>query len=291
MSKIVLGTAQFGLDYGINNVNGKISREDGCVILNQAYELGIDTIDTASAYGDSEITIGCFIEENGNRFKVISKLPRCKPQEVEGAGLSSLRRMKVDGLYGYLIHNFDHYSSEPDIWNGLEKMKAGGKIKKIGFSLYYPRELENILEKDLRIDIIQLPYSVFDQRFLSYFPELKKRGIEIQTRSVFLQGLLFKKADELSGNFYPIKRKIENIHRLAQETAIPLVSLLLNFTLLNESIDRVVVGIDSLQNLKEIMTSAKYLDQTQELLGQLNAFKDDDENILVPSNWQLVAAR
>jgi len=286
-NKLALGTAQFGLDYGISNKNGQIPETIVFEILDESIRSGIDVIDTAYAYGNSELVIGNFIKKHGNVFKIVSKLPECDPRDVKKIFESSLERLGVDVLYGYMCHSFQHYTDNPEIWDILGELKSEGKVKKIGFSLYYPSELEYIIEKKIDIDIIQVPYNIFDRRFEQYFPVLKSMGMEIFVRSVFLQGLVFKEPSELDDYFEKISGKIANLHSLAAKLNIPIAALCLSFAVLNEFVDQVVVGVDSVQNLKEIVSSSVYRGDVESALQKLYSLQEDDENMILPMNWKV----
>jgi len=287
VNRIVLGTAQFGMNYGISNKRGKIPQPEAFEILNRAIESGIDAVDTAYDYKESEKTLGNFMESYPTALKIISKLPKCGHDEVKAALNSSLSKLNVSSLYGYLIHSFENYKKDPKIWDEMEKLKKEGRIKKIGFSLYFPSELDSLLKnKNMQIDIIQLPYNIFDQRFTEYFPKLKDNTIEIYARSIFLQGLLFKKADELDDYFAKINEKIKNLNLLSARSRIPVVALCLNFAVLNRFIDRVVVGVDNIANLNEIVYSLKSTADVKRIFNELLNFKEDDEAIILPLKWE-----
>ena len=286
-NKIALGTAQFGLDYGISNKTGQIPENQVFEILNESIKSGIDVLDTAYAYGNSELVIGNYIKKHANVFKIISKLPECNPRDVKNIFESSLERLAVDSLYGYMYHSFQHYMDNPEIWDILEKLKSEGKIEKIGISLYYPSELEYIIENKIYVDIIQVPYNIFDRRFEEYFPLLKKMGVEIFVRSVFLQGLVFKNPSELDDYFAKIKGKITQLHSLAAELNIPIAALCLNVAIINEFVDQVVVGVDNIQNLKEIVSSSVYHDYIKNIIPKLYSLREDDENMILPMNWKV----
>ena len=286
-NKIALGTAQFGLDYGISNKTGQISESEVSVILNESIQSGIKVLDTAYAYGDSEQVIGNYVKEHGNVFKIISKLPKCDPKDVKNIFESSLKRLGVDSLYGYMCHSFQHHKDNPEIWDILRDLKSDGKIEKIGISLYYPSELEYIIENKVDVDIIQVPYNVFDRRFEQYFPVLKKLDIELFVRSVFLQGLIFKEPSELDDYFNKISSKIANLHSMAVELNIPIAALCLNFAVLNEFVDEVIVGVDGVQNLKEIVSSSVYRVDVESALQELYSLREDDEDMILPMNWKV----
>jgi aryl-alcohol dehydrogenase-like predicted oxidoreductase len=285
-NKLVLGTAQFGLDYGINNKRGKIPREEIFGILKLAFEAGIDTLDTAYAYGDSESVIGEFIRSSGSQLKVISKLPTCGLEDIENIFKTSINRLGLDSLHGYYVHSFQQYLEMPEVWTALTKMKSEDRISKIGFSLYHPSELDYILDNNIPLDMIQVPYSIFDQRFSSYFPKLKDKKIEVFVRSVFLQGLGFRDPCELTAHFENIKNKIVDLRKISTNFGVPLASIFLNFTVLNDYIDKVVVGIDSIENLRELLTSSDYLCKVDPIMAELASFKVDDEKIILPVNWR-----
>ena len=277
MNKIALGTAQFGLDYGINNKRGKIPRREVFKILDFSLTQGIDLLDTAFAYGESEKIIGSYAKQKKDSFKIVSKLPPCHVKEIESVLDRSLKRMNSKSIYGYLIHDFGNFKKNPETLQALKKIKAEGKIDKIGFSLYYPSELESLLWENIYFDLIQLPYSILDQRFVRYMARLKSMGVEIHVRSVFLQGLMFKRPGSLKGKFLKIKEKITRIRSLCDESGVPLSALCINFAVLNGFIDKVIVGIDSLDNIKEIALSSKYLDDVKKIFDKLIDFNEEDE--------------
>lgn len=287
MNKIVLGTAQFGMDYGINNKRGKVSQKEVFVILNKAMENGIDTFDTAHAYKESEKVLGEFIKFHRNKLRIISKLPECVANEVRDKVRDSLDRLNLSSIYGYLIHRFEDYEKDNDIWLELEKLKRQGKIEKIGFSLYFPSQLERIIKTGLKIDIVQIPFSVFDQRFKAYFPELRKRNVEIHVRSIFLQGLVFKKPLELDNYFKSIQSRIEKLHMLSNDTGIPVFALCLNFVFKNEFIDKVVIGVDSALQLNDLIRSSVFFHESDKAFLLLSDLALNDENVILPFKWPL----
>lgn len=285
--KLALGTAQFGLDYGINNKRGKIPEKEVFKILNFAFQNGIDVLDTAYAYGDSEKVIGQFIQENKTNFKIVSKLPSDNIQNVENIFNTSLKRFHLDNIYGYLIHDFNAFVKEPEIWDILKQFKIQGKINKVGFSLYHPKEAEFLLEKNIQMDMVQVPFSIFDQRFSKIFPLLEEKRIEVHVRSIFLQGLIFKNPDVLKGDFAKIKDRLLFLRVLSEEINIPLSAIFINFAVLNAFIDKVIIGIDSIENLKENIKALNYQNEVKNVYNKLLSLKEEDENITLPINWRI----
>ena len=139
MNKLVLGTVQFGLQYGINSA-GRPSEETVKGILAEAAKGGIITLDTSSAYGNSEEVLGDTITPE-EKFRIVSKFPKGETPVTEMFN-GSLNRLKVNQLYGYLLHHFEVYKNNPKVWDEFVALKESGKVQKIGFSLYSPEDLE-----------------------------------------------------------------------------------------------------------------------------------------------------
>jgi aryl-alcohol dehydrogenase-like predicted oxidoreductase len=286
MPKLALGTAQFGMAYGINNKRGKIPEPEVYEILTHALKYGIDTFDTACAYGRSEELLGNFVDTRKCELKIISKLPECKYDQVENIVDRSLVKLRTPVVYGYLVHSFKGYAADNRIYAELNRLKYSGKIKKTGFSVYFPEELEYLFENNENFDIVQLPYNIFDRRFADYFPELKKRGVELYARSVFLQGLVFKDPKKLTGGFTKIKSKIELLNKIAEESGAPVFAICLGFVMLNQHIDKTVVGVDSIENFKELLSYTDYAGAMSALRPELAAIAENDESVILPVNWQ-----
>ena len=245
LNKIALGTAQFGSHYGIANQTGQIQKDQAQEILDYAHDHGVEMIDTAYHYGESEEMLGSLLKKNKN-FKIVSKLPsrgyfrKQNPFKkfdhftdqnfpsksfMREVFFHSLERLKIDRLYGYLMSYYSDtipkqdlvrqqdtegffklpYSAE-DTWSVLEDLKQEGFIEKIGFSLYQPEQLDDLFLKKVPFDIIQLPYSIFDHRFEKYFSLLREMNVEICVRSVFFAGRCFFKPGESSQLFEKIGR-------------------------------------------------------------------------------------
>lgn len=283
--KIALGTVQFGIDYGINNQRGKIPAGEVHEILMYALEKGIDTLDSAYVYEDSEKVIGEFIKLKKPEVKIISKFSLNGELQVEDIVEASLQRLNLENLYGYLVHDFNTFSKDPKIWDALIRLKSMHRIEKIGFSLYFPKDLQYLLENNIQMDIVQVPFSVFDQRFSSMFASLKERGIEIQVRSVFLQGLVFKNIDDLDAEFLDLREKLLYLRSLSKQIDIPISGTCINFAALNQYIDKIVIGVDSLANLKENIKVLNYRDKVTKIYSELSSLFEVDESIIIPSNW------
>ena len=282
--KLALGSAQFGMKYGINNPGGKIPEKEVNNILEFAYKSGINTIDTAYSYGDSERVIGNIISEEKLDFKIVSKFPSSN-ENLTDIFNKTLSRLSIDKIYGYLFHSFSSFIENKKNFETLKVLKKEGKIEKIGFSLYYPNELEYLLSTNIDFNIIQVPYSIFDQRFSRYFEQLKYKQIEIHTRSVFLQGLVFKNPDDFKGNFKNIIPKLKAIKNIAHDLNINVSDVFLNFAILNPYIDKVVIGVDNIENLMSNIMSLKNIEIVNSVYQNLINLYEEDESIILPFKW------
>ena len=278
-SRLGIGTAQFGMNYGINNKFGKVKRDIVYKILAHALDVGLNLIDTASSYKDAEKVLGGF-EQIAN-FKIVSKF--LNNEDPEDSLYSSLKKLKVKKVYALLAHRFESIKDD-FVLSKLSSLKQRGLCEKIGVSLYYPFELEYILHKDIELDIVQVPYNVFDRRFEKYFSVLKSRGIEIHSRSVFLQGLFFLKPEELDPWFKDVKHKIKLLQDYAEEKGVILAQLLLGWVLKNKYIDRVIIGVDSYE---QFLTNIELNHSLLDHLNFLDNFSENREKIIVPSLWRL----
>lgn len=283
-NKLALGTVQFGLDYGINNKNGKLNNNEIFKILKYCLKKNITTIDTAQAYGSSEEKLGKNLSEIKFKVDIISKLSNKNIDCILKSFNESLAKLRVSKIFGFIYHDYNSFKNNLSSYDLIYKLKSQNKIKKIGFSLYHTTELEELLKNNIKFDLIQIPYNVFDRRFEPYFNELKKNNIEIHVRSVFLQGLFFSSIDKLGSHFDCVKEKLLIINNISRETNITTASLCLNFVKKNNNIDKIIVGVDSLENLKENYKSINE-NINRNILEKLNDLKENNEEILLPYKW------
>jgi aryl-alcohol dehydrogenase-like predicted oxidoreductase len=274
------------LNYGINNSRGRIPREEAHEILRYCLRNEICTIDTAHSYGESEEVIGRFVQENNPNFEIVSKSSAGNSYELKKFFNESLSRLSLKSIYGYLIHNFKLFTVDMTIWDTLKNFQERRQVEKIGFSLYYPEEAEYILDARMEVNLIQIPYSIFDRRFSYIFPLLKERGVEIYARSVFLQGLAFKSPEELDPGFSEIKNKLLFLQALCRERNVPISAVCVSFACSNPYIDRVIVGVDSLKHLENNVNIFSYKDDINDINDQLNTFQVNNVDIVVPTRWK-----
>lgn len=282
--RLALGTAQFGLAYGLNNEAGQPTPAAVAEVLAAARAAGLTLLDTAAAYGNSEARLGEIIEE-ATDFEIITKLPAGPPAEVARHLAASLARLRRSRLYGVLFHAFGSLQAEPAAWQALQAARTAGQVARIGVSLYHPHEAEWLLAEGWDIDLVQVPYNVLDQRFAAVLPRLAARGVEVHVRSAFLQGLLLRKSAALPPFFRPLAPKLTRLRALAAEVGVPLPAALLLFAAGAPGVARAVVGVDSVANLRENLAAAAFLTQAEKLRPALTALAEDSDTFILPYAW------
>ena len=295
--KIGLGTAQFGLDYGISSPLGKTPVGEIERILDAAAENGVHIIDTASLYGDSEKVLGQCLGEH-HSFHIITKTPQYNKsliteenaEQLKKVFHESLERLKQLSLYGLLVHSADDLLAQNGaaLWEAMNDIKNKGLVKKIGASVYSARQIDAILEK-FPIDLIQLPVSVLDQRLIGsgHLERLKKRGIEVHARSAFLQGLLLMDPSDLPDSFCSVRVHLQQYHRFIGARNVSPVKSALNFVLNLEEVDTVIIGVASSAQLEEILHAC--VGAPEMTANDYRNFAWSDEGILDPSRWKVPA--
>jgi len=278
--KLALGTVQFGLDYGILNTTGQAPLEEVKKVLKLAKEHNIDTLDTAARYGNSEQVLG---EVGVNNYRIITKTTPLKNgvDRVIKGFYQSLDNLNIGQVDGLLIHNIDDVKDKRfgDLFHKLNELKEEGLINKIGFSTYTPDQVDFLLE-NFDFDLIQVPFNIFDTRLIEggQLQALKKKNIEIHARSIFLQGVLLD-FDNLSDYFLTWKTQFIEYQAMVKNSGLSLLEYALNFVLSVQEIDRVLVGVNNEQQLREIVLSLKGLDGLED-------YFINDINLLNPSLWK-----
>ena len=281
--KLALGTAQWGLKYGISNVHGIITDKELKTILSIVEKYKINLFDTAVNYGLAEKRLGEFLMKEN---KIITKVGYFKKgNNLKDQITNSFKNLKRGNIYGCLFHNSNELIENKNLWEDLKKYKLKGKIKKIGYSLYEPSKLLKLLEAKLIPDIVQIPYNILDRKFEPYFSLLKENNIEIHIRSVFLQGLLFKSVDELNSKFKDLISPFNELKEIQAKAKLEILSLALSFVIQNHSIDYVILGVEKAKQLKQIINASKKK-LPDKIIEQIKSIKLENQAILNPINWK-----
>ncbi len=279
--KLGLGTVQFGILYGINNKTGIPGEGEISKILKLASLNDIEYLDTARAYGNSELALGL---QNLNNFKVVTKLnPHINHLTATGNFNQSLINLKVKNTYGLLLHRIEDYIADRKVWSILQNLRKENKVEKIGFSIYDPQQLDVVFNTDC--NLIQIPFNFFDRRFEPYLKEIKNRNIEIHVRSIFLQGLFFKNPLQLSNNLKVFKKDLNFLQNEFQ-TIPDLMAFLIQFIDSYNSIDIAMVGVETVNQLTEIIQNRKKeFVYNNSLIRRNHNFKSINHKFVNPSLW------
>lgn len=288
IERLALGTVQFGMRYGIANRTGQIAHDEAAAILSYARNRGIDTLDTAITYGNSERCLGRI---GVTEWRVVSKLPPLPPSTSDvdewvcEEVAASLARLGIPHFHGLLLHrSLDLLGARGEaLYRALRQLKQRGKVDKIGVSIYSPKELD-ALRGRYPLDLVQAPFNVMDRRLATsgWLGELHAAGTEIHARSAFLQGLLLMDRDKRPVNFQRWASLWERWHSWLRAHSLTPVEACTRFALSQPGIDRVIVGVDGLQQLRDIVAVAKDGD----VLPPLDLMSED-EDLINPTRWTL----
>lgn len=291
-AKLGLGTVQWGMAYGIANSTGQPPAEEIGNMLRLAKQHGVMLLDTACTYGEAEVRLGN-MEAASQGFQIVTKTPPIRSKAiceedlalVSAAFLESLRRLQCKQVYGLMVHHADNLllPEGERLWSAMQDLKSRGRVGRIGVSVYHPAQLEQVLER-YDIDLVQLPFNIYDQRFAQtgMLRHLREKGVEVHARSAFLQGLLLLSPEKLPEYFHPIRSHHAELHRRTSEAGISPRDACLRFCLDHADIDRVIVGCETTQQLAEIIDSAEKADGS---LPWAEFCAINDESIINPSRW------
>jgi hypothetical protein len=224
-------------------------------------------------------------------WRIISKLPpvpdaiNCpnKKKWIFGEINQSIKRLKVDLLYGLLLHRPQQLLEDDgdEIYSALQQLKADGLVHKIGVSIYEPSELDALYER-YKFDIVQSPFNIFDRRLLSsgWLSKLHKYNVEVHVRSIFLQGLLLMKKEEIPSKFNRWSSVFDSWFKFLDEQHLSSLEACLKYTLSFSEISNVIVGLDNLTQLHEVVEAS------QGLIPLLpNDFQLNDTDLINPASW------
>ena len=256
MSSLCVGTAQFGMSYGIANDTGQIDFDSIIQIVDYSLNEGVEFFDTAQAYGDSEILLGRALgaSKYKDKAKIISKLsPDISFKDVNSVFNNSLKNLRSDSLWGLLLHRYEITRDYSKIFKEVSMLKTDGKLRFFGVSIYEPEDAMHALTND-NIDIIQVPFNILDRRLvdLNFFDLAVKYDKKIFVRSIYLQGLLLLNRDQLiKRNMQWVIPHLSYLWNFIEQNEIDIKEFALKSVLDMSNGARIITGIDSLDQLKE----------------------------------------
>ncbi len=288
IEKLVLGTVQLGLPYGINNATGQPDKQQAFDILHTALEAGVRMLDTADAYGTATQIIGEYHRERetpSEKFRIITKFHFDATTNLEQKAHETLTNLNVSSLYCYQFHRCSDLQVFPEAQSHLLRLKEQGIINKVGISIYTNDEFAEAIASDI-IDVIQFPFNLLDNTRLrgELIAEAARRGKELHTRSVFLQGLFFRDAQSFPERLAPLALHVEQLQNLAKNRNLPISTLALNYVLHNPAIQHVLFGVETVQQLRETLAAVQgSFDEA--LRREIESIVVETPELLSPVNW------
>ena len=294
--ELCLGTVQFGMDYGIlNTPMPDIDKSITC--LDYATQNGINAIDTATAYGKAEEIVGMFLRKktiNRNNLWISTKFrpntlddvnPSDYKKVIKDNIINSLRTLNTDYVDAYYLHSA-RYAFNDEILDALYKVKEEGLACKVGVSIYEPEEAFACFDSKY-VDIIQLPYSIFDHRMKEKGVFASDKRCHIDSRSAFIQGLIMMDKDEVPPFLEKAKPILSQIKKICTETGLNSIELAMAYVKREKAISHLVFGVDSLEQLKSDIEIFNNIDVSSDLLKCIEEeFNGIEAEIVMPSLWK-----
>lgn len=291
--RLVLGTAQLGMPYGVANKTGKPDFESALSIVGKAWENGISEFDTAQAYGDSEQILGRIFMELGitKEANVITKLdprqPYSNEKELYQSVEKTIDRLKVSQLQGLLLH---HEKMLDLLDEGFAEMLQGivksGHVRHLGISVYAPDKAKQAIGYEF-LKIIQLPANILDNRFqqAGIFEIAEQRGRSIYIRSAFLQGLVLMNWEDVPGKMAAVKPVLEKLDHLASKYRLSRHAMALIYLREMYPHARIIFGAEVPDQIIKNIQCWKEAVPEGFIAEIVNGFSGMDERILNPALW------
>jgi len=286
--RLVLGTVKFGVAYGYDKMD-KLDSGVAHKVLSKAYDLGMNYYDTAPSYGEAETILGDCFESRSVNF--ITKVLKVESSVIDDNQIDllqksfdkSLDRMSVECCYGLLIHDVGDLNKpgSEKIIDWIYALKDQGLVKKVGVSVYTPKEAKDLYEL-FSYDLIQLPCNLFDQRFITSncLEWLKQKGVEIHARSLFLKGVLLR-----SGTISSIPEKVnvqnERLTAYLDKKGWSRFDYCWHFANLTTDVDKWVIGASKTDHLDAFSTVSVLYEEIQEM----SEWSINDQNSIDPRLW------
>lgn len=283
--KFILGTAQLGLNYGINNTRGRLQISEAVDLLQHAAENGVRFLDSSEAYGDAHVKIGA-ASKLGIHFDVFTKFVASKERGIRSQVDQILNEIESESIAGLSFHRFGDYVHFSD-WDTLEQMKKEGAFSLIGVSIYSNDEIGACL-LDPRIDLVQIPFNLLDSnnQKLALIRSLVESGKIVHTRSTFLQGLFQKQPEEFPEFLKPLKGVVSTIRDIASENQMTAGELALRYSFSFPDIHGVIIGLESESQLWQNLELLQKGSITDRLMKKIRRIVVSDSALLNPSTWR-----
>ena len=297
ISQMTLGTVQLGMNYGICGQTEQPEKTYAFSVLDCAVESGIHTLDTANNYGVSEKVIGEWLASRGDgrRPCVVTQIgpfdhsgPEALRADILRQALTCRKTLGLPALDILMSHNYTDYASDPEtVGRTFRELKEEGIAHLIGISAYSEDDYRQIAASGF--DCVQIPLNVFDWRQIENggVGALAQSGMKIFVRSVFLQGLIFMKPEELDPKMAFCQPYLERYQALCRSLGLSAPELALSFILSVPGVTSVVLGcqtVEQVRNNAALLRSVRTL-TAEEMQLLRNSFSDIDPRVVDPRKW------
>ena len=295
--RLCIGTVQFGMDYGVQG-GARPSLADAVAMLDYATQNGADAIDTAAAYGTAEEVVGEFLSRKTlprESVQVISKFGMgvfegadvaAYPQRLKAAAETSLKRLRTGYLDAFICH-VPSAAGDEAVVSAMSALKESGLVRHIGFSIYETDEAMACMAAGT-VDFMQAPFSVFDQRMRAagVLAKAAAKGVDVHTRSAFVQGLMLMDAEAIPAHLAAAKSYVCELDALCREHGITRRALALAYVKAQPEISHLVFGVDNLCQLKEIVADFRRGVPAEVVDGIAERFASVPADIFMPNKWR-----
>ena len=276
-NKFTLGTVQFGFPYGIkNNKKEIVKKKEFKKIFEYLKKINFNHLDSAEGYNfDVKILPKNFqwiidtkiiINDENSSFEKIGKI----------INIYKKKNITLNTIY---IHNPEMIFSKngKKIIKILNYYKRKKFFKKLGVSIYDTGIMKKLLTDNFfMLDVIQIPYNIIDRRFEKYFKMLNKLKIDINVRSIFLQGLLLMKKPIFKS------KSLKHFYNFSKRKKLKKLDLCVDFIKKNLHLNSIIFGVQSLKELREVINSNLISNVKYEKL-----LKKSEKNIIDPRKWTI----
>ncbi len=286
--ELFLGTVQFGMLYGVKNKSQAesqgISKIEAHRILDYAITHGIQSFDTARDYGTAEEVLGHWANKKMGHFFTKIKDTQNLSHAVK-LFEQSLQALGLDQVQCLSLHLFEECLKEHNI-DLLKTLKKEGRILSTGISVYTTEQIEYVV-KNTDIEVIQSPYNLLDHDLYrkNVFELAKNEGRTIHVRSIFLQGLLLMDHSTIPANLAAVKPALTDLQNIAHHSGLNMQELCLLYAMGNPLIDAIIIGVDSLDNLKSNIDIFKNGHPNKIDRHKIENIFLSDPRLLNPSLW------
>lgn len=287
--KIILGTVQMGLNYGVNNKTGKINTSESIRILEFAHEHGIRMLDTAETYGSAHQVIGEYHKLHpSHQFNIITKLPKQLDKDLIQYKVEQyLNDLNVSKIHLLMCHDFKTYRKSKDLSDYLLELRTSDIVDQVGVSVYTNAQVMNLLSDINKVDVIQLPFNLLDnmcQRGM-VLESMKLQGVSVHTRSPFLQGMFFLDENSENKTYQFLENHINELKIIANSAGVSMYELALQYSYINSFSDAIIIGVDSLDQLKLNFRALSNKVLSRDIIDRIDKIEVVNPDLLNPSLW------